>query len=235
MTLQDIFDQLGHGELVSLRMGGAGEEDGIREEDKPKLLSNIQLGLTALYKRFRLKEGEVIVQLADDRQLYEISSRYAASNDKATLVYLDDALDPFDDSLLKIEEVYDADGVPLALNKRGDADSLRTPSYNKLQVPSTLERQNLRIVYRRNHPKIDKILGPAVSFAVELELPDTHLEPLLYFVASRIMNPIGMVNEYHDGNNYAAKYEMACRQLEDQGHYIDDLGESSRFSENGWV
>ena len=62
-----------------------------------------------------------------------------------------------------------------------------------------------------------------------------YLEALLMFVASRIMNPVGMSAEFHDGNNYAAKYEMACKKLEDQNVRLDKVTNNDRITRNGWA
>jgi hypothetical protein len=68
----------------------------------------------------------------------------------------------------------------------------------------------------------------------EVNLPVTHLEPLLYFVASRIMNPVGASGEFHEGNNYAAKYEQACQQLEMHGFSLNTQASRDQFERNGW-
>ena len=58
------------------------------------------------------------------------------------------------------------------------------------------------------------ILNPEIT---KVELPSSHLQALLYFVASRTYNPIGMTNELNAGNNWYANCEAACQELEVQG------------------
>jgi hypothetical protein len=70
---------------------------------------------------------------------------------------------------------------------------------------------------------------------VEVELPDSHLEPLLLFVASRVHNPIGMSNEFHAGNSYYAKYEASCQQIELLNLLVDQGSQNTRHAANGWV
>ena len=68
-----------------------------------------------------------------------------------------------------------------------------------------------------------------------MELPDAYLEALLYFVASRINNPIGMTNEFHAGNSYAAKYEQECARLEMLNLEVDQGYQNTRLRAGGWV
>lgn len=236
MMLQDIFDQLTHGELSQLYVGGDNATEGIREADKPRMIAHIQLALTALHKRFRLKEKQFTLQLQDGRSSYVLKRSFAQSNDEsAELVkYIEDTEQPFMDDLLRVDRVLDDKGNELVLNVSGDPCALRTPSYNTLVVPDTLESETLTVVYRADHPKINAIVGQYVSFTEEIDLPATHLEPLLYFVASRVMNPVGISSEFHEGNNYAAKYEQACQALEMHGFQQDNSGTRERFQTNGW-
>lgn len=65
MKLIEIFNQLTFGELAQLSMGGmdAGE---INDKNYDAVLSHINLGLTALHKRFPLKEGRLVVALQQE-------------------------------------------------------------------------------------------------------------------------------------------------------------------------
>ena len=85
------------------------------------------------------------------------------------------------------------------------------------------------------HPKLVEVGGGINPETMELELPYSHLEALLYFVASRVHNPMGMANEFHAGNSWAAKYEAECMKLQQQNLEIDESNDSDRISRNGWV
>jgi len=249
MNLQDIFDDLTYGELSQLYMGGDESTGGIREADKPRIISHTKRGLTALYKRFRLKENEVTINLQSTVYTYRLHSDFAVSNTDSTeaVKYLDDAVDAFTDRVLKVEEVFDITDpdniLDLLLNKRNDPCSIRTPKATVLQIPEILIDKDgtepvattLRVVYRANHPKIDPILGQYVSFTEELELPEAFNQALLYFIASNIMNPVGMANEFHAGNSYYAKYENECMRLEADNYQIDNIGYETKFQDRGFV
>lgn len=240
MKLQEIFKQLTYGELAQISIGGV-ENGQIDERNYDQILAHINLGLTALYKRFPLKENSFKLNLEEGRSTYPLHSKYSVSNVDSTepTKFIEDTGNPFLDDILKIERVYTAYGYELGLNDLGDPDAVRTPSNNVLFVPPTLtaslQDKTLEVVYRANHPIIKQGLDTFNPDNFEIELPYTHLEPLLLFVASRINNPIGMTNEFNAGNNYAAKYEMACQQLEQVNLRVDQGSQVSRLKQNGWV
>lgn len=250
MKLLEVFSQLTYGELSQLHIGG-GEAGEINEKNYPAVLSHVNLGLMALYKRFPLKEGRLLVSLLAGRYTYPLNARYAVSNTaslEADKYILDTTgnMGAFKDDILKVEQVFTSAGKEFALNDGADEYTIVTPSATVLRVPSAivanaadlpedLKTLTLEVVYRAKHPVIsvdDVGFDPEIT---ELELPYSHLEPLLLFVASRVNNPIGMVNEFNAGNNYAAKYEQACQALEVANLRVDQGAQPDRIQRNGWV
>ena len=248
MKLSEIFSQLTFGELSQLALGG-GEDGEIPESKYEQVLFHVNLGLTDLYKRFPLKEGRITVQLQPGRITYPLTSAYAVSTrrSKEPVRYiLDSEDDPFQDDIFKVERVLTDKQYELGLNDEADLMACMTPSATVLRVPRPIVEQGndlpnhlktskLEVVYRANHPKIVKPMGYFDPSRVEVELPYSHLEALLYFIASRVHNPTGMVNEFHMGNSYAAKYEMACEQLETLNLRVDQGGHNTRLRDKGWV
>lgn len=223
MTLQDIFDQLSAGEFSQLSIGRA-DQGVIDETNFRNVLGHITLGLTALYTRFNLKQRQLKFPIRPESASYQINLQ----------------------DLLKIEKVFTDLGYELPLNQEGEVFGCTTTSMNTLKVPSSilapdsdtpdeLRTSNLLVVYRANHPQI--LLSRLFSGPqnISIELPSSHLTALLYFVASRVNNPIGMTNEFHAGNSYATKYELACQELEGQGLQIDQGATNNRLKRNGWV
>ena len=229
MTLQEIFNQLMVGELSQISIGGS-EAGEISRANYPRLVPHITLGLTALYKRFTLKEGEVTIRLLPG------ISKYSIDSNGDTVFVSDPTEEDFADDLLKIERVTDAMGTDIPLNERDNPYSAITPSRPMLVLPKMwkdgLVPETLTINYRANHPAIRNVTRPA---SVNIELPDSYLEALLYFVASRINNPIGMTNEFHAGNSYAAKYEQECARLEMLNLEVDQGYQNTRLRAGGWV
>jgi hypothetical protein len=147
---------------------------------------------------------------------------------------------------MKVEHVFAESGFEFSVNNAVDVYSMNTPTQRVLTVPADivakkdtlleeLKTDTLEVVFRAAHPKIiveDNDIEPDMY---ELELPDTHLEPLLFFVASRVHTPAGLGGEDNTGNLYFQRYEMACQALENQNLQIDKGAQYNRIERNGWV
>jgi hypothetical protein len=248
MKLQEVFDQLTHGELSQLSIGG-NEMGVISPANYNRLVPHVNLGLTQLYKRFLLKEGRLTLELQSNRTVYPIHSKYAVSSrsSREPVRYIKDSLAaPFKDDIHKIEKVVASTGYEFSLNDESDEYGMFTPSATVLRVsldvadqvmdlPDELKTRMVEVVYRANHPLIIADGADLEPDLIELELPYTHLEPLLLFIAGRVHTPTGMTNEANLGNTYAAKYEAACQLLEFKGLQVDQGSQNSRLQRNGWV
>ena len=245
MKLQEVFDQLSYGELSQIAIGNGGMGT-IQAADYPKLVAHVNLGLTTLYKRFNLKVKRFTVNLQPGVLTYNLNSMYCTSNSKsrAPVKYIDDTEAPFKDDLLKVEYVFAESGFEFAVNNPVDIYSINTPSQRVLTVPADivakrdylndeLKTDTLEVVFRANHPKLNaEDIEPE---DVDLELPETHLDALLLFIAARVHTPIGIGGEDNTGNTYYAKFEAACQELENQNLQVDKGAQYNRLEKNGWV
>lgn len=247
MKLKYIVQQLTMGEFSQISFGdGPGK---IGENSYEAVMAHVNLAMSALYKRFKIKEGKVKIELMEGLFEYALNSKYSINNpaNHNEPKYLRDSkYDRFIDNCNKIERIVTDKGYEFPLNDFKEVDSIHLRSLNSFvlpehywdlprKVPSQLITPYVYVTYRAGHtPILDKTLfvEPEVT---EVDLPDIYLEALLYFVASRVHNPIGFVSEFHEGNNYAAKYEAECQRLETLGLRMDDSTESSRFARGGWV
>lgn len=237
MKLSEVFDQLAYGELsqVSLVDSGTGL---IKTTKYPALVGHANLGLTALYTRFNLKENRMLLPLRAGQISYPLRS-----DEDIRVEY---GAEDFDNDILKVEKVMTDAGIELGLNDGSDPYGCMTPSALVLRVPlvvvnkgpdlpEDLMTDSLEVVYRANHPKLVYSATGFNPANIELELPPSHLDPLLLYIASRVHNPIGMSNEFHAGNSYYAKYEAACARLENSGLEVDQGSQNTRAGRNGWV
>jgi len=249
MTLQDIYDQLAYGELRNIVMGSGGignTEESIPEDKFEIILPFIALGLTELHKRFLLHENELTLDLVPGKGTYVITKDYAVSNTKSKqpVKYILDTDSPFESDLMRIERVYATyrdKEYEVPLNEIDNAMGVRSTASHLLQVPTDstkapwlLETTSLRVVYRANHPRISKHLAISSPAQVAVNLPDTHLEPLLWYVASRAHNPKGISNEFHEGNNYAGKFEASCQRLITENLQVQSHDEIDKFHDRGF-
>jgi len=223
MKLAEVFTQLAYGELAQT-VFGENDEGELVENKYPALMAHVNLGLAALYKRFNLKEGRLTFPLSTAGNVYRLSVT----------------------DLHKIERVLTDKGVDLPLNDGKEQYSCFTPRMDTIRVPldivnkvssvpESYQTNSLEVWYRANHPMLVATGGDINPDTIELELPYSHLEALLYFVASRVHNPIGMVNEFHSGNSWAARYEAECMKLQQQDLQIDSSNDNDRLGRGGWV
>lgn len=244
MKLQEVFDQLTSGELSQLVIGGT--ESGVISPTKyPAMVNHVNLALRTLYRRFNLKEGRVKIGLIAGRYDYPMVRKFAVSTGAGASKFIQDSqAAPFLEDILKINRVLASSGFEFALNIIDDPFSINTPTVNSLRVPKDIveppteliedmRTTTLEVVYRAAHPILsNEDVDPEV---LDIELPYSHMEPLLYFVASRIHTPAGISNEANMGNIYYAKYEGACQELEAKGIQIDQGSMGTKLEAKGFV
>jgi hypothetical protein len=238
ITLLDIFKDLTYGELANSSIGNLVPDDNDSEPD-PKdyaaLISHVNRALTLLYSRFLLSSKEIYIQQYEEIAIYTLDSAFAQSNTaslESPKYIADSVANPFQDDVLKIEEVYDEEGNLLCLNDPTEDLSIFTPSYNQIQIPYPNDWNTLAVQYRAAHPRIIWNYTTDAS-TIEVKLPEALYQAALYFIASRA-TPVSL-----DGgaskNEYIQKYEMACQAVEKQGLHIQAEVSNWRFDNHGWV
>jgi hypothetical protein len=244
MKLQEIFDQLRGTEFSMLSIGGQ-PQGVINEANQEIVLNTLNLGLNNLHTRFNLREGQLKLLLLPELYLYSLKSSHQVENRRSreTVRYIDSV---FPDDLAKVEQLLTASGQEVGLNDKSRY-ACSTPSSHVLRVhpdlvnqppdmPDAYRTTYLDVVYRATHPRIDAgIFDLKEADLIDVELPYLYLEPLLYFMASRVHHPKGMTGDMQLGASYAAKYEQACQRLEISNLQIDWGQENTRMGRNGWV
>lgn len=236
MLLSEVFDNLRHGELLHMYMGGK-DIDGIAAEDWPAIVSHINMGLTSLYKRFPLRYEEAIIQQFEEIQTYYLRKQFAVSNreSREPIKYIMDSdLQPFKGNVLKIENVYSEYGEERSLNDSNDTFTVYTPQFDAIIKPYNCKENAMSVVYRANHDKI-VVTDDFNPDEIEVNLPITLIEPLLFFVANRVLNGMGAGNNIQEANHYLSKYELACAQIELYGLVNKESASNHRLENSGWV
>lgn len=247
MILSEIIEQLQVGEFAQISFGG---KAGVIEGDTVKtMVLHINLGLANLYKRFNIKKGRVVIRLDPEISTYAITSANSVTREGVSKKFVMDSLQArFKDDINKIEKIFwEHDNTEVPINDASCPTTIFTSTLNTLEMPRDFlkpmvgvlldERKNNRLVldYRAGYFPSFKITDIAIPEVTKFDFPDMYLEALLYFVASRVHNPIGMSQEFHQGNNYAAKYEAECQRLEQLGMQMNHVQEGSLFRRKGWV
>lgn len=243
MTLQELLKDLTYGELARLKLGGLIPGGDFEAEVDPsryeQLLTHINMGLKEIYKRFFLLSREIYVEEQEEIAVYTLSRKYAQSNTASTIPiedrYIADSVDqPFLDDVLKIEEVYDEGGNKLPLNDITEELSIFTPSYRSIQIPYPKAGNTMAVQYRACHPKVeyDAALEPE---DVELAVPNSLHEALLFYVASRAWKAKGGETGMAESIAYFQQFQNSCDLVEKEGLEVQGEPGIWRFDERGWV
>jgi len=214
MQLNELFDQLQYGELSQMSMGGFDSAIGIAECDYPKIVAHVNLGLIELYKRFTVKSNKVVIQQYSDIQTYILDSKYsinAPAIPGAQQYILDTVEDPFTDDILRITRVKDEANTELFLNDEHEDESVFTPTYKSLLISVPNDTSKTTIHYRATPTKIDA-QGLNI-FSTEILLPDSLIEPLCLFIASRVFSNLNADGGIAEGNSYLQRFEISCKRI----------------------
>ncbi len=239
IVLQEIFDTLATGEFSHLKLGNS-LQGTIEAADYPKIVNAVNLGLLDLHKKFPLRKGELIVHQHADVTTYYLREKYSGTLDEMDEDYyieIDEECD-YPKDFIKVNSLWEADGTEVSLNDSLHKDTGGfTPSFDVLKMTPRVPPIPVHVEYRAKYPKIiiDESFDPEL---VELHVPDFILEPLLFFVASRVFR--GIASKATEGEvtssvTYHALYNNACLEIKHGGLITTDDDSGEQFDNNGWV
>lgn len=234
MLLSEVFEQLSKGELRQLAV--ANSSSSVKESDQVNyLVPHVNLALSALHRRFPLRTSDLYIELQDGQTEYVIHHRYAESNINSMepVKYIKDLNKPFKDNMMKIDQIFNMANEPIPLNDSADPNSISTTNYNTLVVPYPKQGELLRIRYRADHPKLTNDDLDAEN--VEIDLPWTFLEPLVYHISSRLHASTPNMTHESEQPVYIQLFEKACQEIEAKNILHREQTVTDSFTENGWV
>jgi hypothetical protein len=213
MNLRDIFEQLSHGELSNVSVGGMNDGFGIREADYEKVVSHVNYALLELHKKFQLRK--VTVELPIEEGLH---------------TYL------LDTDMLTIISITDQDGFPYSLNRINasypeynvSTDNTGFTFDNKENVAGTFS-----VTYKATIPAIDPI--GLVPEDVDLDIHPGILQPLLNLIASRVYTHVPSLDGMNKSAEYYAKYLNDCQNIQMYGLLHNVEFENTKLEDRGWV
>lgn len=235
MNLDDFLFSLSTTELNGVFIAQRGEDGEYDDEKKRALISHVNAALTALYTRFNIKLGSVWLQTVKGTEHYFIDPKYAESTNSPD-AYIKDAVMPLSGEVMKILAVSDADGHSLGINRVGDVLSLGSLKHNHLSVPEAHQGKLLRVEFRSGPQLVgDKAMYYPLKM-VEIDIPDVYVQAMRYFVASRVVAPVGLAaDSAPNTDNYMIRYENECRVLEAASLGQTEEYETHRFQHSGWI
>jgi len=242
IQLKQVIDLLAEGELSNIKYVNI-DTGALVLERVPSLIRAINLGVLDLHKRFLLKEGMLKIQLEEGRRLYPLRPAYQVGQKPKPGVtqFITEGNKLGRQSILKIEKIIGDNGVEYFLNDTWQPLNITTPEFDVLEISDEFychsSSKTLEVRYRRAPTPMKICVDNLDSWGcIDIDLPYTHLQALLYFVASRCQTPIGfMENTAQEGFNFSQKYEAECANLDAQNLRIDPVGNQDRFVRGGWV
>jgi hypothetical protein len=242
MKLIDILKDLTYSELAGLNIGNLVPDEAENQPDPHQyemIVGFINLGLKEIYKRFFLRSKEHVIQQHIEISTYKLHSDYAQTNTSSPIAIaeryiMDTADNPFQDDILKIEEVYDEEGNKLPIND-SSADATKsqivfTPTFRSLQISDPSDTLTVSVQYRACHARISSSLTMDPS-TVEVELPNSLQEALLFYVASRAYR----ATNRETSADYWQLFKKSCDWVKQEGLEVQPEEAPWRFDDNGWV
>jgi len=238
ITIKAIFDLLAEGEFshMNLKQKHTG---GLAEEEYPAIVGHINLGLIELYKRFNFAQDELKLHTCPETKIYYLRlDRFGLIENMNYQIYLEENPDnSFDNNILEITNVYNAIGDDLPLNDRRALMVIETINFDTLRITPVTASEILSIRYKASYPKInvDEDFDPSTCM---LHIPDVIVEPLLFYVASRVYKSMGSNDSGQDADKsmtYVQKYELACQKIDTFGLDTQINDARTNFDEGGFV
>lgn len=235
MKLGTFLDTLNLGELSNLYLGEEGLT-GWSDINRRKVISYMNQGLKALSSKFTLIQRQVVLNTVTGINIYYLRREHAVSNPTVLAdpshKYLDDTnCDAFVGDVVKVIAIYKEDGTQMPINEKKRSNSLFTPSFDSIQIPTDLAVGSYAIIYQAVHPMLNN-MGDASE---EFNLPPELEEALVAFVAWKAFSFIGGQANDIKAAEHKTRYEEICAEVEMKDlNGSSEISENTKLDDNGW-
>lgn len=222
MQVRDLFQRLSFGELSNLDIGmeGAGT---IEMTGQPRVVSQIDVALTALHSRFILRRAYLPLELKTGQYDYELDCTDLIKI--LSIDRLDDATTPDLD-----------ESVAMPLNSgdagTGQVHGGKIMAHNRLHFRAPVDGARYLIEYQANHPKL--ALPPSLD--QEISIMPALEEALQVRVAAGIFSGMGGDGHNAKAAEYLNRFEQLCQMAK-----LEDMAQESssdtrdRLRDKGFV
>lgn len=235
MNTNELFTRLSYGPLSNLSIGSEGAGT-IAADKQLKVLSYVNEGLLRLYSRFVLRENDLVVMQYGHITEYPLLKKYAtfgpALTDPLDVKFiLDSEAALFDDDVIKILKVTNAENKLVPLNDVNHDKAFFTPQPNILQITYPVLGELSVVTYQARHPIVT-----LETLNAELLLPATLETALQSYVAYLVYFHMGGQDNGALAAGHLGNYERVCAEA-----VLGDLvntsmsSTSSKFAERGFV
>lgn len=238
IILKDLFDLLATGELSNLKLSQ--NLDGtLSEEEYGKVINHINIGSVELHKRFNLSQREIILHVCPTQNEYHLkSNRIALLQNMNTRTYLEDrGNNDREINLIEVLNVFDESQTPLKMNDRHAIPYILQQAPDVLKITKLFTPRIFHISYQAYPSKIiiNDDFNPE---SYEYDIPQSIIEPLLYYVAARVYKPMGSNDSTANSDKAAAyqqQYELACQKIALFGLDAQHNDDENTFERDGWA
>lgn len=204
MTIRNVIDLAKTSELNGIAIGN---DDNI-------VIGFINLGMLELYKRFALRNEEYIIDLVDGVDVYTMPTDF---------MWVVAAYGEVD-----IRSTETVNQLPI--NEEDNPLSVNTISWNKVQVPVSVNGAYISIIYAAS-----PVVYTLADLNTDIELPPQMIEALLAYVWYKGNSSIDSGVQTED-NIWYTRFESMCSKLREYGAVnSDDMYMNKRLSTRGFV
>ena len=232
MKVQEFLDMLTFGELKTHAIGGYTDKvKGIKDTHWPEIRNHINLGLVELYKRFPVKDKELILVTRPELSSYVLHNKYAWTVSPHDYYIEDSFIEPFTNDIINILHVVSEIYGDFSINDGSVEKSVYLPSYNQIQIPDQFIGDRFSLIYRAA-PQLHGDIQPEH----ELEIPVHMVEPLAAYVEYRVNKSFGTDVGLQLAQAAKSQFELLCMEIT-QHNLMNDCSapDNVRFNKNGWI
>lgn len=206
------------GQVISLAKNSDLKTLSIKTDDAT-ILGFVNLGLIELYKRFPLKVSEVLLELEDDKVLYDMPDDF---------MWIVAAYQETDENSLEAVSV-------IPVNEEDNPASLNTVGWNQVQIPVVASGAYISIIYAAA-PEFcmydseaygdyrfyyDKVSDGITTRVYNIALPPQMIEALLEFVSFKANSAYNTPGD-PNANLFYQRFENSCARIEQRGMFSSD-------------
>lgn len=234
MNLKELYRRLSFGELSNLSISGEGSGD-IAEAKRPIVVLLANEALRELYKKFVLREKNLILEQIEGKTLYRLEPMFSLTNAESSgcecPYIIDNPDEPFNDAVLKILNVYDSAGNELVLNDQDDPCSVFTPQVNVLQVPNPMGGLPLTINYQTYPREINE-----TDLEDTIDIPMVLEKALTSYIAGHILGNMNTQESNAKSQEHLLRFEAICAEAEQKDLLSNSsVSSNTKFEKRGWA
>jgi len=185
------------------------------KDNTDAILLFMNAGMLELYKRFPIKVEEHVIALVEGTTLYTLPTNF---------MYPLSAHGEVPENEINVM-------VELPINEEDDLLSVFFPNHTQVQIPAVEDGAIVSILY------VPKPVRYTVSdVALELDLPETLIEPLLHYIGYKAH--LGIRSDAQtETNAHYVRFDASCKKARELGvaYPQDSLGMVGRLSRRGFV